>query len=155
LFIQNTLKMDNRFKVACSVDALFLFFHDKDFKGETARGEAFGECDKYRLAPLSDMWFNILLKQPAERLSIALQKILAHQEVKPSALGRVPLAEHIPHRHSYGQAPPGFESRIRQFLSLSFSVFGDSTPINRNLKYYAGIRRTNDRRQGEIEPAKI
>jgi hypothetical protein len=56
--------MDNHFKVACLVVALLLFFHDKDFKGKTARGETFEECDKYRPAPLSDMWLNILLKQP-------------------------------------------------------------------------------------------
>jgi hypothetical protein len=47
--------MDNHFKVACLVVALLLFFHDKDFKGKTAQGEAFKECNKYRPVPLSDM----------------------------------------------------------------------------------------------------
>jgi hypothetical protein len=32
-FIPNALEMDNHFKVASSVAALLLFFHDKDFKG--------------------------------------------------------------------------------------------------------------------------
>jgi hypothetical protein len=90
LFIPNALETDNRFKVACSVAALLLFFHDKDFKGKTARGKVFEECNKYRPAPLSDMWLNILLKQPAEKLSIALHMILTHQEVRHSALGGVP-----------------------------------------------------------------
>jgi hypothetical protein len=31
--IPNALKMDNKFKVACSVASLLIFFHDKDFKG--------------------------------------------------------------------------------------------------------------------------
>jgi hypothetical protein len=82
--------MDNRFKVDCSVTALLLFFHDKDFKGKTTRSKAFEEFDKYRPAPFSDMWLNILLKQPAEKLIIALHTIRTHQEVRPSALGGVP-----------------------------------------------------------------
>jgi hypothetical protein len=89
-FISNALEMDNHFKVASLVAVLLLFFHDKDDKGLTARGEAFKECDKYRPAPLSDMWLNILLKKPAEMMSIALHMILTHQEVRPSALGIVP-----------------------------------------------------------------
>jgi hypothetical protein len=48
---------------------------------------------------------------------------------------------------------PGFKSRSRQFLSFFF-VFGDSTPINQNSKLYVGRRRTNDRRQGEIQARK-
>jgi hypothetical protein len=61
LFIPNALEMDNRFKVACSVDALLLFFHNKDFKVKTSRGKEFEECDKYRPAPLSDMWLMIFI----------------------------------------------------------------------------------------------
>jgi hypothetical protein len=87
LCIPNALETDNTFKVACSVAALLLFFHDMDFKGKTTRGETFEECDKYHQAPLSYMWQNILLKQPAEKLSIALHTILTHQEVRPYALG--------------------------------------------------------------------
>jgi hypothetical protein len=90
LFIPNTLETDTRFKVACSLAALLPFFHDKDFKGKTARGNAFEECDKYFPAPLSDMWLNTLLKHPAEKLSIVLTTILTHQEVRPSSLGGVP-----------------------------------------------------------------
>jgi hypothetical protein len=86
LFIPNALKTDNRFKVACSVVTLLFFFHDKDFKGKTAPGKSFEECGKYCPAPLLDMWINILLKYPAEKLSIALTTILIHQEVRPSAL---------------------------------------------------------------------
>jgi hypothetical protein len=67
------------------VAAVFLFFIDNDFKGKTTRGEAFKECNNYHPAPLSDMWHNILLKQPAGKLSIALYTILTHQEVRPSA----------------------------------------------------------------------
>jgi hypothetical protein len=87
LFIPNALEMENKFKVACSVAALLMFFH---FKEKTIRGNAFEDCDTYRPAPLSDMWKNILLKQPAEKLSIALHTILTHQEVRLSALGGVP-----------------------------------------------------------------
>jgi hypothetical protein len=36
------------------------------------------------------MWQNIMIKQPAEKISIALQTILTHQEVRPSALGGIP-----------------------------------------------------------------
>jgi hypothetical protein len=36
------------------------------------------------------MWLNILLKQPAEKLSIIVTTILTHQEVRPSDLGVVP-----------------------------------------------------------------
>jgi hypothetical protein len=39
-------------------------------------------------------------------------------------------------------------------FSLFFLGFGDSTPINRNSKLYAGNRRTYDRRQGEIQARK-
>jgi hypothetical protein len=90
LFIPNALETENKLKVACSVAALLMFFHDKDFKGNTSRGDAFKDCDKYHLALLSDMWQNILIKQPAENLSIALHNILINQEVRPSALGGVP-----------------------------------------------------------------
>jgi hypothetical protein len=41
LFIPNALETDKRFKVACSVAALLLLFREKDFKGKTARGDAF------------------------------------------------------------------------------------------------------------------
>jgi hypothetical protein len=64
--------------VACSVAALLLLFHDKDFKVKIARGEVFEECDKYRPAPLLDMWLNILLKHPAERLILDLHTIITH-----------------------------------------------------------------------------
>jgi hypothetical protein len=90
LFIPNALETDNKFKVSCSVAALLMFLQDKDFKGNTTRGEAFQECDNCRPSPLSDMWQNILLKQPTEKLSKALHTILTHQEVRPSALGGVP-----------------------------------------------------------------
>jgi hypothetical protein len=102
LFILNALETDNRFKVACSVAALLLFFHDKDFKGGTTRGEVFEKCDKYRPAPLSDMWLNILLKHRS-----------AHDSRPPRSqtfpLGRRSTfpAEHVPHRHHHGQVPPG------------------------------------------------
>jgi hypothetical protein len=49
---------------------------------------------------------------------------------------------------------PVFESQSRQFYFSLFFGFGDSTPINRNSKLYAGIRRTYDRRQGEIQARK-
>jgi hypothetical protein len=90
MFILNALETDNELKVACSVAALIMFFHYNDFKGKTSRGDAFEDCDKYRPAPLSDMWQNILLKRPAEKLSIAMHTILTHQEVCPSTLGGVP-----------------------------------------------------------------
>jgi hypothetical protein len=90
LLIPNALETDNHFKVACKMAALLILFCDKDFKGKTAQGEAFEECDKYRPAPLSDMWLNIMLKQPAENLSIYLHTLLTHQEVRPSSLGSVP-----------------------------------------------------------------
>jgi hypothetical protein len=64
LFIPNALETENRFRVACSVESLILFFNNKDLKGKTARGDAFQERDKYRPAPLSERWLNILLKQP-------------------------------------------------------------------------------------------
>jgi hypothetical protein len=67
-----------------------VFFHDKDFKGKTSRGNAFEDCDKYRSSSLSDMLQNILIKQPAEKLSISLHTIITHQEVRPSALGGGP-----------------------------------------------------------------
>jgi hypothetical protein len=38
LFIPNALEMESSFIVACSVAALLLFFHNKDFKCKTARG---------------------------------------------------------------------------------------------------------------------
>jgi hypothetical protein len=47
LFIPNALETDNTFKVACSVDALLMFFHDTDFKGKTSRGDTFQDCNKY------------------------------------------------------------------------------------------------------------
>jgi hypothetical protein len=78
----NALETETNFKVACSVAALLMFFHDKDFKGNTSRGDAFRDCDKYRPVPLSYMWQKILLKQPAEKQSIALHSILIHQEVR-------------------------------------------------------------------------
>jgi hypothetical protein len=90
MFIPNALETDNCFKVAYSVAALLLFFHDKDFKGKTALGDAFEEHGKYRPVPLSDMWFNILLKHPVKKIRIKLNKILTHQEVRPSALGGAP-----------------------------------------------------------------
>jgi hypothetical protein len=67
-----------------------MFFHDKDFKGKTIMGDVFKDYDKYRPVPLSDMWQQILRKQPTEKLRIALHTILTHQEVRPSALGGVP-----------------------------------------------------------------
>jgi hypothetical protein len=91
LFIPDALERESRFRVACSVAAQLLFFHNKDFKGKTARGDAFQDSAKYRTAPQSDRWLAILLKQPTEKLSIALMTIVAHQEVRPSALGRIPL----------------------------------------------------------------
>jgi hypothetical protein len=63
LFIPNALEIESRFRVACSEAAMLLFFHDKDFKVKTAGG-AFQDCDKYRPAPLSNMWLKILLKHP-------------------------------------------------------------------------------------------
>jgi hypothetical protein len=90
LFIPNALETDNHFKVACLVATLLLLFHDKDFKGKKTRGKASEECNKYRPAPLSDMWLNILLKQAAEKLIIDLHTILTQQEVRPSAMGGVP-----------------------------------------------------------------
>jgi hypothetical protein len=56
--------------------------HKKQHGGEMKEGN--------NPAPLSDMWINILMKQPVEKLSIALHTILAHQEVRHSALGGVP-----------------------------------------------------------------
>jgi hypothetical protein len=38
LFIPNALKMDSYFKVACSLAALLLLFHDKAFKGGNNQG---------------------------------------------------------------------------------------------------------------------
>jgi hypothetical protein len=90
LFIPNALETKNKFKVACSVAALLMFFHDKYFKGKTTRGDVFEDCDKYRPGPLSYMWQNILLKQPAEKLSIDLHTILTHQEVRSSSLDGIP-----------------------------------------------------------------
>jgi hypothetical protein len=90
LFIPNALETDDRLKVACSVAALLRFFHNKDFKGKTAHGDEFEECDKYHPSPISNIWLNILLKHPAKKLSIALTTILTHQEVQPSALGGTP-----------------------------------------------------------------
>jgi hypothetical protein len=44
---------------------------------------------------------------------------------------------------------------LKQGVSLSFFFgFGDSTPINRNLKLYAGSRRTYNRRQVDIQARK-
>jgi hypothetical protein len=40
LFIPKALKMENHFRVACSVAALLLFFHDREFRGKTAKGDA-------------------------------------------------------------------------------------------------------------------
>jgi hypothetical protein len=41
LFIPNALKMDNHFRVACSVATLLLFFSDCVFRGKTSRGNSF------------------------------------------------------------------------------------------------------------------
>jgi hypothetical protein len=87
LFIPNDPETDNHFKVSCSMVALLLFFHDPDFRGKTA---TFMDSDKYQPTPLSGMCINILLKQPAAKLSIALTTILNHQETRPLDLGGIP-----------------------------------------------------------------
>jgi hypothetical protein len=81
IFITNALETESRFRATYSFTALLLFLQDKDFKGKTARGDAFWDCDKYRQAPLSNMGLNIFMKKSAEKLSIALITILMHQEV--------------------------------------------------------------------------
>jgi hypothetical protein len=78
LFIPNATKMDNHFRVACSVAALLLFFHDRDFRINIIRGDTFLDSD----ASLSEIWLNILLKKPAAKLSITLMTILTHQEAR-------------------------------------------------------------------------
>jgi hypothetical protein len=90
LFTPNALEMDNYFRVGCSVAALLLFFYDREFHGQTARGDTFLDSDNCRPAPLSDMWLNILLKQRSANLSITLTTILIYQEARMSALGGIP-----------------------------------------------------------------
>jgi hypothetical protein len=55
------------------------------------------------------------------------------------------------------QIPDGYHIRIlkQEVFSLSFSVFGDSTPINQNSKYFVGICRAYDCGQGATKPGKI
>jgi hypothetical protein len=67
-----------------------LFFHDPYFRGETMICGSFSNSDKYRPVPLSDIWINILIKQPAAKMIISLIIILTHQYTPPSDLGGFP-----------------------------------------------------------------
>jgi hypothetical protein len=90
LFTPNAPESDTYFKVACSMVALLIFFHNPYFHGKTATCGSFLDSDNYRLDPLSCMWISILLNHPTAKLSITLMTILAHQETHPSDLGGVP-----------------------------------------------------------------
>jgi hypothetical protein len=90
LFIPNAPETDNKFKVAFSVAALLVFFYDKYFKVKIKQGRSVEGVRQVPPSTFVGHVKNILLKQPAGKLSIALHTILAHQEFRPSALGGVP-----------------------------------------------------------------
>jgi hypothetical protein len=110
LFIPNAQEKDNKFKVAYSVAALLMFFHDEDFKGKTSRGNAFEDCDNYCPPPPPPIIH--VAKYPAQATIGKAQHRSAYHPHPPIIttirLGRhssFPV-EHVPNRYRNGQVSP-------------------------------------------------
>jgi hypothetical protein len=106
IFMPNALEIDNH--LACPVAALFLFFQDKDFKGGHPGRSVQG---MRQIAPGAIV--RHVAQYTAETASGEVEHHITHNP-RPSGSPTFSLrrrsnflAEHVLHRHPYGQVPPG------------------------------------------------